>query len=61
MDPDFKYRDPRKRIIMKIHRNDIEVSPWDYDNYLQDSQNRIDQNIADHFIPQLYGYNIDDY
>jgi uncharacterized lipoprotein YddW (UPF0748 family) len=37
------------------------VYPWAYDNYLQDAKTWIDEDIADHFIPQLYRYDYQSY
>lgn len=37
------------------------IYPWSYQEYLQDSKSWIDSSIADHFIPQLYRYNFNDY
>jgi uncharacterized lipoprotein YddW (UPF0748 family) len=37
------------------------VYPWGYTNYLQDSDTWLKDDIIDHFIPQIYRYNIEDY
>jgi len=37
------------------------IYPWGYDNYLQDAKSWIDEDIVDHFIPQLYRYNFNEY
>jgi len=37
------------------------VYPWSYQEYLQDSKTWLENGIADHFIPQLYRYNFNDY
>jgi uncharacterized lipoprotein YddW (UPF0748 family) len=53
--------------IVKSYDENIFVSaspslyPWGYDNYLQDAKTWMDEGIADHYIPQLYRYNINDY
>ncbi|MBI9071048.1 MAG: family 10 glycosylhydrolase [Melioribacteraceae bacterium] len=55
------------REIIKSNSEDIFVAsspsiyPWGYHNYLQDAQTWIDEGIADHFIPQLYRYNLSEY
>ncbi len=37
------------------------IYPWGYDNYLQDAKTWIDEDIVDHFIPQLYRYDFNSY
>ncbi len=37
------------------------IYPWSYDEYLQDAETWVKDGIADHFIPQLYRYNLTDY
>lgn len=37
------------------------VYPWGYTEYLQDSDSWLKDDIIDHFIPQLYRYNIEAY
>ena len=37
------------------------IYPWGYDNYLQDAKTWIDEDIVDHFIPQLYRYDLSSY
>lgn len=55
------------RSIIKNYRKYIFVSsspsvyPWAYDNYLQDAKTWIEEDIADHFIPQLYRYDYQSY
>jgi len=55
------------RNIIKSYDKNLFVSsspsvyPWAYDNYLQDAKTWIEQDIADHFIPQLYRYDFQSY
>lgn len=51
-----KKRDPRL-----IVASSPSVFPWGYTNYLQDNVSWIERDIIDHYIPQLYRYNIGDY
>ena len=55
------------RDLIKSYNQNLFVSsspsvyPWAYDNYLQDAKTWIEQDIADHFIPQLYRYDFQSY
>lgn len=59
------YRDVRS--LVKSYGEHLFVAsspsyyPWAYHEYLQDPKTWIEDGIIDHFIPQLYRYNISDY
>jgi uncharacterized lipoprotein YddW (UPF0748 family) len=37
------------------------IYPWAYQEYLQDPPTWVNEGIVDHFVPQLYRYNLADY